>query len=601
MARISLLSGRSVVLLILILCIVLLFPLLGYCPVSASSEAREGSVVIEILRTGEYILPRRNGQVIPSKPILFHLIGAALARVLGYYDEFVLRLPSAFAGTGVVLCVAILARQLAGPAAGLLSAAVLLSNFGFVHLSMDGRVDMVFCLFLTWAIMLWIAQAARVYEKDCPPTEIPDSVYHFVGILTGFAVLTKGPLGLALSFLAISAMAFWHWKWLGLRSVLRPGWIWAAVISLPWYAMATLAGRHSFIVRQIVFENLRRLSGGEGIRTKPILYYFTHFWDQGAPWSIVLLAYMLALAWVHLQRPASGWACKVLVHEKRSVRFGVACGLVYFGSIIVFLSLAAGKRSAYLVPTFPAMALVLSLALTTCFESLSLSGERGRLFCSGFKRCGYTVWLLTMIFLAGITVVGYAQPVCITDYRTIVTFRSMPQVIAQAPGRLVSYLALFSLCSVLFWHKGFSKKNLPCLAVALVCYLQLVFVVIVQVGMALKGATHTYRDYAQQLQSFVPAGAILHVLKDAEDESLDSFFFYYRREIELIEPERGTGEDGYYLARRWWLEELPQPLWSEKVHVLTSGRTAIETEPRDLVVFYFGNEKPGEKRLRDAY
>src|SRR2546429_4798374 len=39
-------------------------------------EAREGLVVREMLRTGDWILPLWNGSVVPSKPPLFHWLAA---------------------------------------------------------------------------------------------------------------------------------------------------------------------------------------------------------------------------------------------------------------------------------------------------------------------------------------------------------------------------------------------------------------------------------------------------------------------------------------------------------------------------------------------
>src|SRR2546425_9431489 len=42
-------------------------------------EAREGLVVREMLRTGDWILPLWNGSVVPSKPPLFHWLAAGAA------------------------------------------------------------------------------------------------------------------------------------------------------------------------------------------------------------------------------------------------------------------------------------------------------------------------------------------------------------------------------------------------------------------------------------------------------------------------------------------------------------------------------------------
>src|SRR5947208_5165152 len=58
-------------------------------------EAREGLVVREMLRTGDWILPLWNGSVVPSKPPLFHWLAAAAAALTGAgVTEHTLRAPS---------------------------------------------------------------------------------------------------------------------------------------------------------------------------------------------------------------------------------------------------------------------------------------------------------------------------------------------------------------------------------------------------------------------------------------------------------------------------------------------------------------------------
>src|SRR5256885_16610980 len=46
-------------------------------------EAREGLVVREMLRTGDWILPLWNGSIVPSKPPLFHWLAAGAAAPAG--------------------------------------------------------------------------------------------------------------------------------------------------------------------------------------------------------------------------------------------------------------------------------------------------------------------------------------------------------------------------------------------------------------------------------------------------------------------------------------------------------------------------------------
>src|SRR5438552_17724204 len=68
-------------------------------------EAREGLVVREMLRTGDWILPLWNGSVVPSKAPLFHWLAAGGAALSGAgVPEHAQRAPTlALAGLGVAL------------------------------------------------------------------------------------------------------------------------------------------------------------------------------------------------------------------------------------------------------------------------------------------------------------------------------------------------------------------------------------------------------------------------------------------------------------------------------------------------------------------
>ena len=159
--------------------------------------------------------------------------------LFGRWPEFALRFPSALAASACLFLVAGFARQIAGVPVALLSAFILSTTYGFAHLAADGRVDMVFCLCVTAALLVWLRN--------------PPRAPHFIGIAIGLAVLAKGPLGAALVLATISAMAmvdvllfrrcaretFWR--------LVRPGLCWAIVLPLPWFCLASQSGGTAFL------------------------------------------------------------------------------------------------------------------------------------------------------------------------------------------------------------------------------------------------------------------------------------------------------------------------------------------------------------------
>ena len=74
-------------------------------------------------------MPLRNGTEIPSKPPLFHWLGAPLSKALGRVDELSIRLPSALLGTLGVLLTYLTGVRFWGEEAGVTAALVPATSF----------------------------------------------------------------------------------------------------------------------------------------------------------------------------------------------------------------------------------------------------------------------------------------------------------------------------------------------------------------------------------------------------------------------------------------------------------------------------------------
>ncbi|HVO95428.1 MAG TPA: hypothetical protein VMT22_21405, partial [Terriglobales bacterium] len=78
---------------VVIACAILLVAAAYFSPhIWRHDEAREALVIQDIVNNQRWLLPLRN-QELPSKPILYHWIGAAVAMVFGVSD-FTVRSPS---------------------------------------------------------------------------------------------------------------------------------------------------------------------------------------------------------------------------------------------------------------------------------------------------------------------------------------------------------------------------------------------------------------------------------------------------------------------------------------------------------------------------
>jgi hypothetical protein len=309
----------------------LVWPLLG-TPIGHHGEAREGLVVQDVVAGDHWILPRRNGEL-PSKPPLFHWIGAGAVAAFGWSDAAV-RVPSALAAWGACWLTLVLGTAVAGRAVGWVSVGVLLGMVPLLRAATEARVDMVFAACVAGALVAfheWYRTRSRVARA-------------LVYAAGAAAVLAKGLAGAALPALVILAFLSVQRE---LRLV-RELWSWpllaaAAAIDVGWYALATLDGGWKFVELQLLRENVSRFVGGAEFRRQ----------GRGAtlrlPRALVtnFLPWSLALVW-----------CGVLwwrgVRASASERYLH----VWWMTVVLFFTLGAGKRSVYLLPACPALAVL---------------------------------------------------------------------------------------------------------------------------------------------------------------------------------------------------------------------------------------------------
>ncbi len=312
----------------------LLLPAIGH-----HGEAREGLVVQGILRHQQWILPFRNGEV-PSKPPLFHWLAALFALPFGLSD-FTMRLPSLLGAAIVVFAVYLLGKSISDGKTGCLAVGALLGIYEFWDTATQARVDMIFTACVTVALVsfyFWYREKSVAARVTCY-------------CALAFAVLAKGPAGLVLPALVIGGFLlasrqiglireFCSWPLIGV----------VLLFDFGWYALAYHSGGNEFLRVQILRENVDRFLGSGGFSTRfNNLDLLSWLAGRSFPWN-------LALLWSAVQR---------IKGEKED-----AAGRLlhsWWITIVVFFALATGKRSVYLLPIYPAMALLAARVLRGLF------------------------------------------------------------------------------------------------------------------------------------------------------------------------------------------------------------------------------------------
>jgi len=295
-------------------------------------EGREALVMQEIARTGNWILPLRNGETIPSKPPLLHWLGVGVAYLTGGVSEWSVRFPCALFSALSIALTCLLGCRLAGREVGVLAGLLLLTTPGVVELAREGWVDPA----LSFFVLAALSSFACMYESG---NWRGWRSIAFSLSLAG-AVLSKGPIGYILPALVILAYLAIQRQLSCLRNLLTiPGVLLAIGPPLVWYLLALQQEGWAFFHKQVLQENLVRFTAGSGKRIPSAAFFLLPFIRDGFPWSV-----LFGLGLWNFSRHAP-------VREK-----GVF-PLVWLFTIVAFFSISAGKREVYLLPIYPAMAL----------------------------------------------------------------------------------------------------------------------------------------------------------------------------------------------------------------------------------------------------
>jgi 4-amino-4-deoxy-L-arabinose transferase-like glycosyltransferase len=189
----------------------------------------------------------------------------------------------------------------------------------------------------------------------------------------GLAVLTKGPVGVALPGLVILLYLAWNRE---LGRLLDRKLVTAAVVFLlvagPWYALVTADTRGEWARQFFARENVRRFSTPMEGHRGSVFYHAAALFVLFAPWSVFLgAAVWYGVRATRSPRPtpappdAAGSGPEIAAPpdaagSPRPYRFLICWLAVY----LAFFSAAATKLPNYMLPVYPALAILTARFLT---------------------------------------------------------------------------------------------------------------------------------------------------------------------------------------------------------------------------------------------
>lgn len=330
---------------ILFLAIVMLIPFLGLTDFNTKGEPREAVVAFTMLDTGNWVLPINNGGDIPYKPPFFHWCIALFSLIPGYVSEYTSRLPSAVALILMVVGGYCFISKRKDESTAFFAALLTLTSFEVHRAGYACRVDMV----LTACIVGSMYLMYRWWEhgkKSLPWIAI---------LLMSAGTLTKGPIGIILPclvmgvFMLVQREKLWSTVWrLVLVAVL------SLVLPLCWYYAAYQQGGDAFLTL-VMEENFGRFMGKMSYESheNPFWYNFITLITGWLPWTLLALISLFFLPWKSFSKS------NVMQSIRKADKLQTFLWLAFL-IVLVFYCIPKSKRSVYLLPCYPFMAVLLA-------------------------------------------------------------------------------------------------------------------------------------------------------------------------------------------------------------------------------------------------
>ena len=337
-------SRRRDLLFLTVLFGIAFFSLLGHFGLIEPDEGRYAEIPREMLERGDFITPVLNYVKYFEKPVLLYWLNAISFFVFGQ-NEFAARFPSALAGLLTVLLTYHTGRTLFGRREGMMAALILGSSVGFLVQGRYNIIDMTltFCMTATLACFIMATQAEVRWQGR---------YYYLMYFFAALTVLAKGLIGIVLPGVVIVGYILLTRRWSILREMrLLTGTLLFLLVAAPWFVLVSL-NNPEFARFFFIHEHFERFLTKVHKRYEPPWFFIPVLIGCMLPWSFFIPSAAIS-AWRERNGPGAN-----------AILFLALWGILIFG----FFSASNSKLIPYILPVFPAVALLTGRAFAIASE-----------------------------------------------------------------------------------------------------------------------------------------------------------------------------------------------------------------------------------------
>ena len=292
---------------------------------------RYAEVAREMIRSGDWIVPRYNGEVYLDKPPLLFWLIAIPSSFYGFVTPFIARFPSALsAWIGVVILILLGRRMYGATRSGIISAGILLSCYQYFYQGRSAKTDMLLCLLILLSFYFFYLGYGEARKRHT-------WFYGLSFLFMGLGVLTKGPFGFLIPFPILAVFLIKEKKARVLISgEFILGYLILLLVAVPWVFL--------FVQRLGLERSIALFKATHPLtRQAPFYFYLIEIWGQFFPWSL-LLPFLGICIW---RERSKVW------HSQESLF------LIWFVLLFILLTLFKVRVSRYLLPALPPLALMI--------------------------------------------------------------------------------------------------------------------------------------------------------------------------------------------------------------------------------------------------
>jgi len=299
-------------------------------------EGRYSEVAREMLVTHDFITPRLNGIVFLDKPIFYYWLQASAMYVFGI-KEWALRFWPAFMGILGCVVTFIAGSVLWNRRSGFFAAMMLATSplyYGAAHYA---NLDLEVAALIGSALLCFITG----FSVEKYRTRFLIAAYIFCSLAT----LTKGMIGILFPAIITGAWIIGSNRWATLKKMhLLTGILLFLSIVLPWYLIAQKENPEFFHFFFVTQQVSRFLTTADFNNKVSAWFYLPVVFAGFFPWSVFILQAVFS----HVK--------KLWLNDKE--RLISLFLLLWLFIIFIFFSIPRSKTVGYILPIFPALALL---------------------------------------------------------------------------------------------------------------------------------------------------------------------------------------------------------------------------------------------------